>query len=193
MNGDSAVWHSAGYFYLYLLIKNQIRRELEYTNSHHGFLNFKHYQDRKTSFIPKQGIVERNYHNLVVQSSGTLERDCLEIRICGLTNLKKFNELKFSPDLFSNPFSDDLLRERLSLVYSFIKGNKDTSLSKGGIRFASLRKKVKSQSLNLAEEIGHNKTIKLVGIDAAGNELECRPEIFAHAYRYLREMGIKGR
>lgn len=193
LNGDSGVWHSAGYFYLYLLIKNQIRRELEYTNSHHGFLNFKHYQDRKTSFIPKQGIVERNYHNLVVQSSGTLERDCLEIRICGLTSLKKFNELKFRPDLFSNPFSDDLLGERLSLVYSFIKKNKDRSLSKDGIRFASLRKDVKRQSLKLAEENGHNKTIKLVGIDAAGNELECRPEVFAHAYRYLREMGIKGR
>lgn len=33
----------------------------------------------------------------------------------------------------------------------------------------------------------------MTGIDAAGNELECRPEVFAHAYRYMKEVGIAGR
>lgn len=116
-NGDKAVWKYSGYFYLYLLIKNRIRQELEHTNLHVGFLNFKHYQDRKTSFISKKGLVYRNYHNFVVQSSCYKKNDKLELRIGGKQSVADFNNLTFMANLFSiTPLSKETLNDRLSIV-----------------------------------------------------------------------------
>lgn len=36
-------------------------------------------------------------------------------------------------------------------------------------------------------------TPKLVGIDAAGSEFKCRPEVYAHVFRYAEKRGLLGR
>lgn len=191
--GNVAVWNNAGYFYLYLLIKNRIRQELEQTNLRHGFLNFKHYQDRKQSFIPKTGIVQQNYHNLVVGSSLHSTNDKLELRFGGSRPWMQFNQSYFSRNLYSSPLSSSFLHEHLSLVYSFGKQAKDKTITDGVNRFADLRKELKRQCKKIVQGLNLDLTVELTGIDAAGNELECRPEVFAHAYRYMREMGVMGR
>lgn len=128
-NGDRTVWKYSGYFYLYLLIKNRIRQELEHTNLQVGFQNFKHYQDRKTSFIPKKGLVYRNYHNFVVQSSCYTGNDKLELRVGGKLSVANFNNLIFMPNLFSiTPLPIETLHDRLSIVYSFYKASNDKAL-----------------------------------------------------------------
>lgn len=191
--GNAAVWNYAGYFYLYLLIKNRIRQELEHTNLRHGFLNFKHYQDRKVSFIPQTGLVQQNYHNLVVGSSMHTENDKLELRFGGSRPWKLFNQSKFRRNLYSESLSSSFLHEHLSLVYSFGKLAKDKVITDGVNRFAGLRKDIKRQCKKIVKDLNLGLTVELTGVDASGNELECRPEVFAHAYRYMREMGIMGR
>ena len=189
----SGYLHS-GYFYLYLLIKNRIRQELEHTNLQVGFLNFKHYQDRKTSFISKKGLVYRNYHNFVVQSSCYKENDKLELRIGGKQSLADLNNLTFKPNLFSiTPLSKETLNDRLSIVYSFYKASKDKALQQNSIRYASFRNQIMQKCFELVDEHRKSYPIRLTGVDAAGNELNCRPEVFAHAFRYLREFGGLGR
>lgn len=193
-NGDRAVWKYSGYFYLYLLIKNKIRQELEHTNLQVGFLNFKHYQDRKTSFIPKKGLVYRNYHNFVVQSSCYTENDKLELRVGGKQSVADFRNLTFMPNLYSiTPLSKETLQDRFSIVYSFYKATKDKSLQQNCGRYAAFRNQVMLKCFELVDEHRKNYPIRLTGVDAAGNELNCRPEIFAHAFRYLREFGNFGR
>lgn len=191
--GNLSVWRNAGYVYLYLLIKNRIRQELEHTNQLLGFLNFKHYQDRKVDFVPKAGLVQQNYHNLVVSSSIYSGKDKLELRVGYSQPCVKFNQLQFRSDLFSATLSPAVLHGQLSLVYSFGKAAQDLSLVNGVNRFEKQRQKIKKQCFKLEQELEHDFPIALTGIDAAGNELECRPEVFAHAYRYMKEVGIAGR
>lgn len=193
-NGDKSVWKYSGYFYLYLLIKNRIRQELEHTNLQVGFLNFKHYQDRKTSFIPKKGLVYRNYHNFVVQSSCYTENDKLELRIGGKQTVANFSNLTFMPNLYSiTPLSKVTIQNRLSIIYSFYKATKDKSLQQNCCRYASFRNQIMLKCFELINEHRKSYPIRLTGVDAAGNELNCRPEVFAHAFRYLQEYGNFGR
>lgn len=56
-------------------------------------------------------------------------------------------------------------------------------------RHHKLRMVVKRQTLSLMTLRRTSQVLfdRLVGIDAANTELDCRPEVFAHAYRYIRK------
>lgn len=189
LKGEESVWANAGYFYLYLLIKNRIRQELEHTNMLTGFLNFKHYQDRKLNFIPQNSLIKQNEHNMVIWSSMYSDNDKLELRLTWDKAREKFSCLKFRKNFLAGFISNSVLENCVSLVYSFIKSK---PFEDGRVRFASKRNAIKKCSLKLSRDIELKLPIKLTGIDAAGNELNCRPEVYAHAYRYMRDMGIIG-
>lgn len=92
--------------------------------------------------------------------------------------------------------------ESLFYVHHFIK-KKDKSKLKKPIEMAvgdmqcrhhQLRKEIQRQALSIAafRSSTHELTNKLLGIDAAASELNTRPEVFAHAFRYLKHYRDKG-
>ncbi|BDD06654.1 hypothetical protein [Aureibacter tunicatorum] len=70
------------YFYLYLLIKKELRREFIQTNQRIGFQNFADYQDRKKCFLPDGSYYERAMVRMAMSSSfGSQEIKSFETRI----------------------------------------------------------------------------------------------------------------
>jgi len=71
---------------------------------------------------------------------------------------------------------------------------KDDHISSITPRHAKLREKVKLQSKAIVElREGFSKNSNLIrGIDAASSEFDTRPEVFAQAFRYLKDHKLKG-
>lgn len=78
----------------------------------------------------------------------------------------------------------------LQLTAHFIKKKED--YKDDYIRFKSLRKElqIKAQQLGYMKQEHSRLMNRVVGIDAASNELDTPPEVFAPIFRYLRYMGF---
>lgn len=176
-------------FYVYLIMKERIRTEMIQTNEWIGFENFSIYQSRSGSFA-KTLKLENLKAKMAVQS-------------CFQQNVKKL-ELRITP--FDK--AEDNCKEIKSLDYTIDEKNKWKNNYYYVFHF--IKKKDKEESLietewcecrhlRLRYEI-HKKTIailkmrenypeearRVLGIDAASQEIGCRPEVFAQAYRTLR-------
>lgn len=201
-------------FYLYLLIKEALRREMTYQDRMKGFENFGRYNDRKYVMIdsyPQYSILaermvaapffdnneQKRYLELRVKPEGSRGRNIRYIH-----NVEKHIK---GWDRGDNTTKDWMF----DFVFHFIKqedetiGNKkyqDELLSRSHCRHYQLRKRLKY----LSREIGAmnfgphiSKTDDdiyrslLVGIDAANGELTCRPEVFAQTFRYLKSKTLK--
>ena len=196
---DNQCKELAPYMYLYLLIKNKIRREFVQINKIKGFENFETYQDRKDILIPEYSPLYKYYANCVVDTSiRKHSNDHIEARVTP-NGLKE--NLDYRKSLFPNRCYKDLKRieekDNLSIVVHFIKNGKyekpfPTQFNKvdfihDGTRDEKYRIKIRWQ-LN---DVLCSK-INVVGIDAASREIFCRPETFGHIYRYARLKGITG-
>lgn len=174
-------------FYAYLVIKETIRSELVQTNVNIGFDNFERYQDRKEDFIENTPF-ERPYVEMALK--GTLENQnilALEARIAP-KDTRKANKRYIQK--FDAVISDQELQKRYFYVFHFIKEKDDA----GGLgndiycRHYIKRKKLMRQALSIASfRVKHPREARRVrGIDACSKEIGCRPEIFSHTYRFLR-------
>lgn len=78
----------------------------------------------------------------------------------------------------------------LSLVGHFIKR---PDAQDGKVRFEELRReiKVKTEALSVLMNTRSKSAMMVTGVDAAASEFDTPPEVFAPAYRRLRECGIK--
>lgn len=205
----------APYIYLYILIKNKFRREFVQTNNFVGFLNFQEYQSRKSLFIEQHIKISNQY---AVQSS-IKNGHVFEARITP-NNFIKYLNSDYSKNLFgANTISDILFKNsntqqnihinknNLLFIAHFIKTedkNKPEYLSLRNYKFrVKLRKQIKAliriynkQTILESKEylnLKSNLYYKFVGIDAAGNELSLRPEIFGPIFRYSYLHGITNR
>lgn len=208
---DPKCVHAAPYFYLYLLIKNKIRREFIQINPIKGFENFETYQDRKDILIPKKSPIAAHLPYYVFYSSvNSAKNDSIEVRI----NPKNIDQLplKYNKRMFK---THERLVHRskenpcpLEVVVHFIKNGKyeyptPTSFDKvgkmkDGTRDRKYRKDIQKQLNMVLLYNDHNKKIgktknNIVGIDAASREIFCRPETFGHVFRYAYARGIQGR
>ncbi len=208
--------HSAkSLLYAYLVIKAKFRKEVMQINDYVGFLNFKEYQSRSSNFIPRNSVYERlkikfAIHNAVYKPNfkylearivpkGTVDANVnlinwidniVKYRFSTLTTLEKFMKWILQCDI-SNEYLN-----KYYFVYHFSKSSNRSLGSCGdrritGIvqpRYSKLRKKVKEQALSINIIRRGSSCVKdrIVGIDAAGREIGCRPEAFAQAYRYLK-------
>ena len=196
--------------YLYLLIKNHIRRFFVQNNALVGFENFQIYQEWKSLAVHKSPIWKHHAQYVLQTTVQSRNNDHMEGRIV----IRKDNYYDFKQayrKLFYECTNSVLTgkqtcsMDKLSIVYHFIK-SKDYSEGmksgdKKGIgtgRYASYRQMIKDECEKVVElyKQQHTKSYKngkmpmLTGIDAAGTELYCRPEVFAHAYRYCRKKGL---
>lgn len=191
---DKDAMSIAPFVYLYVLIKSKYRREFVQTNPLLGFENFKEYQDEKNLFS--------RYHNpsiaykYAVQTAiGKEGKDKLEARVSS-SSVNLVQRTDYRKTLFNGAdFFDKDVSDGLRIVVHFIK-TKDYSEGSSSIRHSSLRHTLHKQMDEVIHNAQHNDTANnqkvpiLVGIDAAGSELNCRPEVFAPFFRWAHIKGL---
>lgn len=203
-------------FYRYLSIRTQFRGELIQINRQVGFANFSNYQDRKEIFIQGQTEYENELIRLALNETMRKQNIVsLEARICPKKSAEKLYEaIKRSEMIaadrgqntamddggFNNikkniPIQGDIQvrcdkqRNKVTYVLHFPK-IKEKEFCHGTPRNQNVRaatlKETKSIVALLEKETWVNEKIR--GIDACSNEIYCRPEVFAQAFRYLLDL-----
>lgn len=191
----------ASLFYAYLVIKEELRKEIIQVNSNVGFRNFAEYEERKTIFIPDGSV----YYHLLLQLAISnyveykSDKRYVEPRITPKTSVCEIiKSLKdYDNAIRYKKYTKDRTENwTYHYIFHFIKigDNSDnnpliTSLTP---RHARLREVVRKQTLAIYNFRNSGSKIcdRLVGIDAANSEILCRPEVFAMSFRCLRSHPI---
>lgn len=179
-------------FYIYLHIKSVFRNELIQTNPMIGFHNFSIYERRKDLFIPDNSLYERLSTFLAFGCflSENPSKRYMEGRIVPKNTFAKNLQglRKMQSAIEFNSYGVDANPWHYTYIYHFIK-RKDNRIKPDIPRHHSLRKDVEHQAKSI-ERIAES-SCKLcqqtVGVDAANSENLTRPEVFAQAFRYLRQ------
>lgn len=197
-------------FHAYLLIKNVFRAELIQVNKKVGFGNFSTYQDRKENFIKAGSIYETAFLSMAINDFNKFQNiQSFETRIAPKENVIDFYKslVQYQKNTSQNCISDhyfipstgQLAPEEHFYVVHFIKKkdkiNKNNLISSFTMRHQELRKEVKKQAetiVRLRESSSIKKKV-ILGIDAASSEFAANPEVFAQAFRYLKDHKLKGR
>lgn len=176
--------------FYYILLKNKVRKELIQTNQLIGFENFQQYQDKKDEFLVDKIWHEINTAYAISSSFGKNYNNHLEGRISP-SALDRFGDFQIR-----NPFIEvkgndnkEILNSNFSVIVHFIK----TNIFKGNGSRSSLSKSFRQhlwKSSNKILEFYRDNKGLVVGIDAAGSELNCRPEVFAPMFRWMKANGI---
>lgn len=199
--------------YIYLLIKEELRREMTMQGKMKGFDNFGKYNARKYALInsyPRYGLLAermvatsffehymtKRYMELRVTPEDSRKENVRYIQ-CLERHLKCWGE-------------EEIAKERaFDFVFHFIKREDNTFeqkrhldeiLSRMQCRHYHLRKRLKHQATEIGAmrfglRVGRTAQFPyqslLVGIDAANAELTCRPEVFAQTFRYLKTRTLR--
>lgn len=191
----------APWIYLYVLIKNKIRREFIQTNSLIGFDNFDDYQKSKSQFKPRfdrrtEHLFDEVAYKYAVQTAlGPDLNHHLEARMIP-SDIGRLLGMDYTRSIFGN--AEVIPKEkqcRLTFVVHFIKA-RDRARKAGMLRHGQTLKRLWEQihevenqwRYDLAHKDSH--TPSLVGIDVASSEFNCRPEVFAPVFRYARFCGM---
>lgn len=195
--------------YTYLIIQNRLRKEFIQLNSNTGFRNFQEYQDRKDLFISKYQPYQELLANIAVNgvlSDGMVKH--LEVRITPQYTPKGIADVINTIDKWTNytPFVDDTISNfienrnndsrnyKFHYVLHYIKQSESNYsesqliVNSNKCRSFQLRNNIQKQTFAITQIRKMDADIKsrIVGIDAASSEIGCRPEVFAQAYRYLK-------
>lgn len=191
----------APWVYLYVLVKNKVRREFIQTNSLIGFDNFNDYQKSKSQFKPrfdKQSacLFEEIAYKYAVQTAlGPDLNHYLEARMTP-SDIKRLLGMNYARSIFGNAVViPKEKQDHLIFVAHFIK-TKERAHNTGELRYGQTLNQLWKQ-MHLVENQwrydfvhsdSHNPL--LVGIDAASSEFNCRPEVLAPIFRYARVRGM---
>ncbi len=187
-NNESDILYS-NLFYAYILIKESIRSEIIQSNDNVGFRNFQEYQNRKIDLLN-----DEIYQNIAVKLA---MRECLlvenirtlEIRISPYDSVERLRTEIAELDNLIDPTNE--YRYRFFYTLHFTKSSLKNERHSGGVvkcRHFQKRIKIEKQTwaiIRLREwypEIGK----RILGIDAASNEIGCRPEVFGRYFRLLK-------
>lgn len=166
-----------------------------------GFDQFQLITDNKLRDGYEDGGFKERYLQLKGMYSTNEDLEHLELRFAPKTNIKKLSEL-YKRMIMDHKClwgaGKDKVNYKITTVAHFIK-QKNTSNKKGSLScgWAEQRKALVKQA-DVLISMFESSNIKLfkpkinyldyfVGIDAAGNELYARPEVFAPAFTYLRK------
>lgn len=197
--GNTVFREITPYILLYLLIKTKIRREFIQTNELSGFRNFQDYQKRKSNFLSGYSKATKPYYREIayryaIQSSIGLEgKNNVEARMTP-NAISDFRKMNYHRAIFSGASDIEVKRRNpVSFVAHFIK-RWDREDAYGTLyRHTSTRRILWDDIKTVVEEFRKNDSAEypdVTGIDAAGDELSCRPEVFAPMFRYARYCGI---
>lgn len=191
----------SAYLFLYLIMKNRFYSEMIQSNGRNGFFNFNLYQARKDSFIPWENEINVATETIYSVLDGP-KMYSFELRIYPPDSPKKIIEDICMYDSAIEK-AKELVKKRRGIIYygidfcyytlHFIKisheevcGNEKCKKCRscGNCRSSELRNKIERQASAIMEL--NSETFKRIrGIDAAGEEMNCRPEVFAKQFRRL--------
>lgn len=176
-------------FYAYLLIKESIRSELVQSNKNVGFRNFHRYQLRKGDLLADEVYRNAFVKLAVSESIFTKSTKRLEVRICPAGSVEKNRKMILRTDELLDPQNE--MREKFFYTLHFIKAADKPKEDQGCClcRHSIKRKEVERQAHAIVELREKYPLVgrRVLGIDAASNEIGCRAEVFAQAFRYLRD------
>lgn len=191
------------WFYAYLLIKERIRAEMIQANGHVGFDNFLQYQNRKEYFIEDTSL-EAIYLQMAVRDTILNQHiKKLEARITPKDTVQKLRKSIIKNDTIildreKTKEDKEKLKNKFFYVCHFIKG-KDPAFEENAneylkreFRHYKKRSDVKKQAeaiLNFRKKSGPYGD-RIRGIDASSEEIVCRPEVFAQAFRFLKNESV---
>lgn len=193
-------------FYLYLLIKHKFASIFIQSNEKTGFQNFKEYQDRKGVIIEgtpyesmaanmaiQEAIEENHIENLEVRISPKDSPEQLSEAIRWIDK-KSYRKSQDECASFLKPDVDEsssLKKHPYFYVIHFIKGRKmqwnedknDLPICREFQKRTLFEKQARAlHDLRQRRSYGAD---KILGIDAASNEVNFRPEVFGQVFRYL--------
>ena len=177
-------------FYLYLVLKTQIRQEFVHTNDVLGLQNFQGYNNAK-----KLGYKNSDsYHKLSIFTAVSQfvfrKNRKLEIRIVPAKDNDFAKDINSICDIFrtSIEYKSKCITEFIPYFIIHFTKSKDDGKNQQ-YRHKKLRETIKNTALAIGKfkRSAANTKENLVGLDAAGAELETRPEVFSQAFRYLRQ------
>lgn len=174
-------------FYAYLLIKEYLRGEMVQNNKWVGFENFSIYQNR-TGYFPLEKKLENLKAEMAVDSCWKQNIKLLELRISPYDSPEKNKEEITMLDQAIDP--EKKLRNSYYYVLHFIKKPDTQKINKRFciFRHEKLRAEVYEKSvalLNFRKRYPESAG-RVLGIDAASQEIGCRPEVFAQCFRTLK-------
>lgn len=184
-------------FYLYLLIKSNIRSEFIQANQKIGFNNFRIYQDRKSILYEKDQTYMREMVRLAINGN-LLDYPilCLEARIVPKADYRLLRRQIYMYDRFV--ISKCPPDAPYYYVFHFIKQPEAIAMPMNAYpikpsffvecRNAKARKSAQqsAMSIQIAIELYPEIRSRILGIDAASTEIGCPPEVFASEFRMLR-------
>ncbi len=175
-------------FYAYLLIKESIRSELIQSNKNVGFRNFQKYQNRKGDLL-SDAIYKKEFTRLAVSNSLVSKNiRKIELRIAPENDMEKMGQRIQELDQMVLP--DNTWKKNMFYTVHFIKEYEKLPKDTGYIycRHYQKRQDIERRAYMLAglrekyPYIGE----RILGIDAAANEIGCRPEVFSLVFRFLK-------
>lgn len=184
---------------VYLIIKTRFRHEMVQLNEGVGFDNFATYEERKTAFIQENSVYDKLVAQLAIGnfSSKKSNNRYMEARIVPKESGRDIHHqiMKIDRDVHNQQFND-ARGWNYYYIYHFIKTEDKTKshLMELVPRHHALRMRVSKQARAICAYRNFNfiENIKrVVGIDAANSEIQARPEVFAQAYRYLRNHAFR--
>ena len=198
--------------YLYIVLKLLFRAEMIQVNQQVGFQNFKDYQDRKGSLIFRDAYwteaIRMGIH-------APLREGCvasLEARVVPRESAAQYIEMiqdvdektcfadrpafpqepaPFLPEREQAELSEQALNLPYFYVMHFLK-QADTPLPSplaAECRHHALRRTVRKQAVALARALSNSPWLctRIRGIDSSSIEIGCPSEVFATAFRFLRD------
>lgn len=196
--GNTEAARRGNLFYGYLVIKERIRAELIQVNDRVGFDNFLRYQNRKEEFIDNTPLSRVYSRHAVVSSFNGQPLRMLEARIVPRATasenrkyIKKLDEEILKKEEKGNlKFIDGqrLSEKDFFYVFHFVKEQEKEEINTYECRHYKLRNGVKKQALGIycLRERYEKEASRVYGIDACSPEIGCRPEVFAQAFRFLK-------
>lgn len=173
-------------FYAYILIKETLRSELVQSNQNVGFDNFQKYERRKMQMIHNPIYRNEMVRHAVQKNLLTQDVRSLEIRISPKSSMKENVE---NIQALDRIIGGD--KNKYFYTLHFIKQQDDLKKRETAsemCRHFSLRQKISGMAESLVKLREHypETARRILGIDAASQEIGCRPEVFATVFRYLK-------
>lgn len=195
----------ADLLYIYLAIKQRFYQELVQCNQRIGFYNFAEYQNRKSYFMPRSYESKRSVvTDTICSILDDVKIHKVELRIAPEDTVEEMKEtIQMYDDAIQKAilfFNDlDVTYTDFFYTFHFIK-IPDREPLEHVCRNHEAREMARKQSDVITEMCicgaSHNgdagssdneeRILRIYGIDACAEEMDCRPEAFAPIFRYLQ-------
>lgn len=177
-------------FYAYILIKGSIRSELVQSNQNVGFKNFQTYERRKAKLVDNSVYWDMATRFTLRECLMSENINTIELRISPEDTPERQQKILLHLDNLIDP--EAKIRHQYFYTIHFIKTMDDkTSWDSNMVcsRNSCKRDELKRQAASImwlrecAPKVGE----RILGIDAASNEIGCRPEVFGRIFRQLKK------